>query len=142
MKLCYIYPMSSSSTCCRLSTSTKQKISWWILFALLFIQIKVAVAGCLISDVLPPPELTMQMQNAGEPCTEHSSPGQQLCVKHCSQNSDALKLTFDLLIFAPAILSSSLPLFTVADVVGLETPEQPTATAGPPPYLRFLRLLN
>ena len=120
-------------------------MSWWVLFALLFIQIKVAVGGCLILDVLPPSQPTeqaMQMNTTGDPCTEHSSQGQKLCMKHCSQNSDALKLTFDLPIFAPAILPSSLPLFTVADVVGLETPEQPTATTGPPPYLRFLRLLN
>ena len=83
------------------------------------------------------------MQTAGDPCTEHSAPGQQLCMKHCAQNSDALKLTFDdLPIFAPAILPSSLQLFAVADVVSSEITEQPTATAGPPPYLRFLRLLN
>ncbi len=117
-------------------------MSWWVLFALLFIQIKVAVGGCLISDALPPPQPAMQMQTAGDPCTEHSAPGQQLCMKHCAQNSDALKLTFDLPIFAPAILPSSLPLFTVANVVSQEVPEQPTTTAGPPPYLRFLRLLN
>ena len=116
-------------------------MSWWVLFALLFIQVKVAVGGCLISDALPP-QPAMQMQTTGDPCTEHSAPGQQLCMKHCAQNSDALKLPFDLPIYAPAILPSSLPLFTVADVVNLEIPEQPTATAGPPPYLRFLRLLN
>jgi hypothetical protein len=133
--------MSHSSTCCRLSASSKQRVSWWVLCALLFIQINVALAGCLITDALPTPQPTMQMQ-VGEPCTEHGSTGQQLCMKHCAQSSDALKLTADLPIFAPAILPSILPLFAVADVVSLEPPEQLTPAAGPPPYLRFLRLLN
>lgn len=112
-------------------------MSWWLLFALLFIQIKVAAAGCLILDVLPPMQMKMI---AGEPCTEHTD--QQLCKKHCAQNSDALKPTFDMPVFSSAILSSDVPLLVVADVVSFEISDQPTATAGPPPYLRFLRLLN
>jgi hypothetical protein len=136
--------MSNSSTFCRLSASSKQKVSWLVLFALLFIQVKVAVAGCLISDVLPPPQPAEQLMQmtAGEPCTEHGSPGRQLCSEHCAQNSDAPKFTFDLPTFAPAILSSNVPLFFVADTASSEISEHPIATAGPPPYLRFLRLLN
>ncbi len=142
MKLCYIYPMSNSSTCFRLTATSKHKVSWWVLFALLFIQIKVALGGCLVTDALPHPQAAMQMKTAGAPCTEHRTPDQQLCTKHCAQNSDALKLTFDLPVFSPAILYSVTPLLTVADVASFEISDQLTTTAGAPPYLRFLRLLN
>jgi hypothetical protein len=38
----------------RLTPSSKQKVTWFVLFALLFVQVKVAVGGCLVSDYLPP----------------------------------------------------------------------------------------
>ncbi len=107
-----------------------------------------AVGGCLVSDYLPPPqqaEQVMPMKSAADPCKEHNSPdkpSKQLCMKHCEQSSNTPKFTFDLPLFAPVILLTSVPLFTVADAASFETPTQSPATTGPPPYLRFLRLLN
>lgn len=82
------------------------------------------------------------MNVVSDPCMERSSPCQQLCVKHCAQDTDVLKLALDLPIFAPIILPSIVPMFTMADMVGLIASEQTTVSTGPPPYLRFLRLLN
>ena len=121
-----------------MSATSKRKVSWWVLFALLFIQVKVAMGGCLISDVLP----HVQMKMSGASCTEHSQPSSQLCMKHCAQNSDALKLTLDLPVFSPAIFSSGVSLLAEEDIADFETHGHFTATSGPPPYLRFLRLLN
>jgi hypothetical protein len=135
--------MSNFSICYRLASSSK-KVAWLILLALLFIQVRVAVAGCLISGYLPPPqqaEQAMQMGSGCDPCTEHSSSGKQLCTKHCEQSSDTLKLVFDLPFLAPVVLPANASLFT-ADAVNFATPTQVLAVTGPPPYLRFLRLLN
>jgi hypothetical protein len=129
----------------RLTTPSKRKVTWLVLFALLFIQVRVAVGGCLVSGYLPPlqpAEQLMQMEAAGDPCTEHSSPDKPSCMKHCEQSSDTPKLAFDLPLFAPAVLPAGAPLFTVADAASFATPAQPRATTGPPLYLRFLRLLN
>ena len=129
----------------RPNTSSRLWMTWFVLFALLFIQVRVAVGGCLISGYLPPSQQTeqvMQMKMSGDPCTEHSSPDKQSCMKHCEQSSDTPKFTFDLPLFAPVVLLISVPLFTVADAASFETPTQSPATTGPPPYLRFLRLLN
>ena len=121
-----------------MSASSKRKVSWWVLFALLFIQIKVAMGGCLISDALP----HVQMKMPGVSCAGHSQPNSQLCMKHCAQNSDALKLTLDMPVFPPAIFSSGVPLLAKEDIASFEAPGHFTAISGPPPYLRFLRLLN
>ena len=129
----------------RPTTPSKRKVTWVVLFALLFIQIRVAVGGCLVSGYLPPlqpAEQLMQMETAGDPCTEHSSPDQQSCMKHCEQGSGTPKLAFDLPLFAPAVLPAGAPLFIVADAASFATPPQSPATTGPPLYLRFLRLLN
>jgi hypothetical protein len=140
--------MSNFSVFYRLTPSLKQKVTWFVLFALLFIQARMAVGGCLISGCLPPPqqaEQVMQMKSAGDPCTEHSSPGKpskQLCRMHCEQSSNTPKFTFDLPLFASVVFLTSVPLFTVADAASFETPTQSPATTGPPRYLRFLRLLN
>lgn len=134
--------MSESSTFRLLSESSKRKVSWCVMLALLFIQIKVAAGGCLVTDALPHPQAAMQMKTAGAPCTEQSTPDQQLCTKHCAQNSDALKLTLDLPVFSPALLPSAALVFVEADSARIETSDLPAAIAGPSPYLRFLRLLN
>ena len=130
---------------CWCSASSRRRVAWSVLFALLLIQFKVAAGGCLVSDYLPPqpqPEQVVQMKTAGDPCTGHSSPGKQLCIKHCEQGSSTPKSTFDLPLFAPAVVSTGAPLFIMADSAGYAPPAQPAATTGPPPYLRFLRLLN
>lgn len=130
---------------CWMSASSQRRVAWSVLFALLFIQVKVAAGGCLVPDYLPPlqqPEQAMQMRTAGDPCTGHSSPVKRLCIKHCEQSSDTPKSAFDLSLFAPAILPTSAPLFIMADAASFAPPAQPAATTGPPPYLRFLRLLN
>ena len=136
--------MSDFSVFYRLNPSSKQKVAWFVLIALLFIQIKVAVGGCLVADYLPAPQKTEQVMKMepGEPCARHSSTGRQLCVKHCEQSSSSPKSTFDLPLFAPALLSASLPMFILADAGRFDISELPSATAGPPIYLRFLRLLN
>ena len=137
--------MSHFPECYRLTTPSKRKVTWVVLFALLFIQVRVAVGGCLVSGYLPPlqpAEQLMQMEAAGDPCTEHSSPDKPSCMKHCEQSSDTPKLAFDLPLFAPAVLPAGVPLFIVADAVSCATPLQSPATTGPPLYLRFLRLLN
>ena len=137
--------MSNKSTCCRLSVLSQRGIAWSVLFALLLIQVKVAVGGCLVPDYLPPlqkSEQGMQMKTAGDPCTGHSSSGKQLCIKHCEQSSNTPSYAFDLPLFAPAVLPAGAPLFIMAASAGYAPPAQPAATAGPPPYLRFLRLLN
>lgn len=129
----------------RLTPSSKQKVTWFVLFALLFVQVKVAVGGCLVSDYLPPlqqAEQVMQMKSGGDPCAEQGSPDKQSCMKHCEQSSSTPKITFDLPLFAPVVLLISVPLFTVADAASFETPTQSPVSTGPPPYLRFLRLLN
>lgn len=84
----------------------------------------------------------MQMKSAGDPCAEHGSPDKQSCMMHCEQSSDTLKYTFDLPLFSPAVLPTSVPLFTATDVASIVTPTLVLAASGPPPYLRFLRLLN
>ncbi len=120
-------------------------MTWVVLFALLFIQVRVAVGGCLVSGYLPPmqqAEQVVQMKTAGDPCTERNLPEKQPCMKHCEQSSDTPKYTFDLPLFAPAVLLTSVPSFTVLDAASFETPTQPPAATGPPLYLRFLRLLN
>ena len=137
--------MSNFSAFYRLSSSSRRGLAWLVLFALLFIQVRVAVGGCLVSGYLPPlqqAEQVMQMKTSGDPCTERNSPDKQPCMKHCEQSSDTPKFTFDLPLFAPVVLLISVPLFTVADATSFETPTQSPATTGPPPYLRFLRLLN
>ena len=137
--------MSNFSTSYRLTPSSERKVAWFVLFALLFIQVRVAVGGCLVSGYLPSPqqmEQSMQMKMSGDPCTEHRSPDKQSCMTHCEQSSDTPKLTFDLPLFAPVVLLTSVPLFAVADAASFETPTQSPATTGPPIYLRFLRLLN
>ena len=137
--------MSNFSVFYRPTPSSKQKVAWFVLFALLFIQARVAVGGCLISGYLPPPqqaEQVMQMNSADDPCTKHNSVDKQPCMKHCEQSSDTPKFTFDLPLFAPVVLLTSVPLFAVADAASFESPTQPSATTGPPSYLRFLRLLN
>lgn len=129
----------------RLTTASKRNVTWVVLFALLFIQLRVAVGGCLVSGYLPPSqpaEPLMQMEAGGDPCTEHSSPDKQSCMKHCEQGSDTPKLAFDLPLFAPAVLPAGVRLFAVADAASFATPLQSPATTGPPLYLRFLRLLN
>lgn len=136
--------MNDFSVFYRLTPSSKQKVAWFVLFALLFIQIRVAVSGCLVTGYLPAPqttEQTMQME-PGEPCTEQSSTGKQPCMKHCEQSSNTPKYTFDLPLFAPLVFLTSVPLFILADAVRFDVPAQPAATTGPPIYLRFLRLLN
>jgi hypothetical protein len=83
--------MSNFSVFYRMTPSSKQKVTWFVLFALLFIQARVAVGGCLVSGFLPPPqqaEQIMQMKSGGDPCTEHSSADKQPCMKHCEQSSD------------------------------------------------------
>lgn len=82
------------------------------------------------------------MKSAGDPCTERGLPDKQSCMMHCEQSSDTLKYTFDLPLFAPALLPTSVPLFTVVDAASIVTPTLVLAASGPPPYLRFLRLLN
>lgn len=137
--------MSNLSVFFHLSPSSKQKVTWFVLFALLFIQVRVAVGGCLVSGYLPPQqpaEQVMQMKSAGDPCTERGLPDKQSCMMHCEQSSDTLKYTFDLPLFAPALLPTSVPLFTVVDAASIVTPTLVLAASGPPPYLRFLRLLN
>ncbi len=131
--------MSRPSTFC-LSESSKRKVSWWVMLALLFIQIKVAIGGCMLMDELQPAKQSMQMQTGGVSCAEHDT--QQLCMKHCAHSSDALKLTLDLPVFSPALLPSAAPVFVEADSARIETSDLPAAIAGPPSYLRFLRLLN
>jgi hypothetical protein len=84
----------------------------------------------------------MQMKTSGDPCTEHNSPDKQPCMKHCEQSSNTPKFTFDLPLFSPVVLLTIVPLFTVAEASSFETPSHSPATTGPPPYLRFLRLLN
>ncbi len=125
--------------------SSQRGVAWFVLFTLLFIQVKVAAGGCLVSDYLPPlqkSEQPMQMKTAGDPCTGHSSPGKQLCIKHCEQSSNTPKYAFDLPLFAPAVVTTGAALFIMADSAGYAPPAQPAATTGPPPYLRYLRLLN
>ncbi|MBU6467625.1 MAG: hypothetical protein KGQ44_00575 [Betaproteobacteria bacterium] len=137
--------MSYLSVFLNLSPSSKQKVTWFVLFALLFIQVRVAVGGCLVSGYLPiqqPAEQAMQMKSAGDPCAGHGSPDKQSCMMHCEQSSDTLKYTFDLPLFAPAVLPTSVPSFTAANVASIVTPTLVLAASGPPPYLRFLRLLN
>jgi len=137
--------MSNFSVFYRLTPSSKQKVAGFVLFVLLFIQVCVAMGGCLVSGYLPPMQQagqTMQMQAAGNPCTDLSSAAKQPCMQHCGHSSDTLKLTFDLPFFATVALLNTLPLFMVADAVNFETtPLSPVNTA-PPLYLRFLRLLN
>lgn len=129
----------------RLTPSSKQNVAWFILFALLFVQIRVAVSGCMVSGYLPPlrqAEQVTQMKTAGDPCAGHGSPGKLPYMKNCEQSSDTPKFTFDVPHFAPVVLLTILSLFTMADAASFETPTQSPATTGPPLYLRFLRLLN
>jgi hypothetical protein len=136
--------MNDFSVFYRLTPSSKQKVAWLVLFVLLFVQIRVAVSGCLVTGYLPAPQKTeqaMQME-PGEPCTGHSSSGKQPCVKYCEQSSNTPKFTFDLPLFAALVLLLSLPLFILADAGRFDTPAHSTANTGPPLYLRFLRLLN
>ena len=140
-----VQTMSANSVFSLRNPSAKQKVAWFVLFALLFIQIRVAVGGCLITAYVPAPKQTeqvMQMESSGEPCTDHSSTGKQPCMKHCEQSSNTPKYTFDLPFFAPLVILTSLPMFILAEAGRFDTPTQPSATTGPPPYLRFLRLLN
>ncbi len=140
-----IPPMRNYSASYRLTPSSQRKVAWIVLFALLLIQIRVAVGGCLVSGYVPSPQQTeqsMQMKMSSDPCAEHRSPDKQSCMKHCEQSSDTPKFTFDLPLFAPVVLPTSVSLFAVADAASFETPTQPHATTGPPIYLRFLRLLN
>ena len=136
--------MNDFSLFYRLNSSSKQMVAWFVLFALLLIQIRVAVGGCLVTGYLPAPQKSEQVMKMepGEPCPGHSSTGRQLCVKHCEQSSSSPKSTFDLPLFAPAVLLASLPMFILADAGRFDISEQPLATTGPPIYLRFLRLLN
>lgn len=137
--------MSNFSVFYRLTPSSKQKVTWFVLFALLFIQVSVAVGGCLVSGYLPPmqqAEQVMQMQTAGNPCTALSAADKQPCMKHCEHSSDTPKLTFDLPFFAPVALLNFLPLFMVAEAASFETPTLSPVNTAPPLYLRFLRLLN
>ena len=138
--------MNNFATSYCLTPSSKQKVAWFVLFALLFIQVRVAAGGCLVLGYLPSPqpaEQVMQMKMSGDPCTEHGSPDTQPCMKHCEQSSDTPKFTFDLPLFAPVVLLTSVPLYAVADAASFGTPTQSTTTTtGPPIYLRFLRLLN
>lgn len=116
-----------------------------MLFALLFIQVRVAAGACLLSDNLPAQQQAgplMQMKTSGEPCTGHSSPGKQLCIKHCDQSANTPKYAFDLPLFIPVLLPTGAPLFILADAAGYAPPAQSVTTTGPPAYLRFLRLLN
>ena len=128
----------------RLDQSSKQKVAWFVLFALLFIQIRVAVVGCLVTGYLPAPQKSEQAMKMepGQPCTEHSSSSKTPCVKHCEQSSNTPKSTFDLPLFAPLVLVTSVPMFILVDAGRFYTHEQSSATTGPPLYLRFLRLLN
>ena len=137
--------MSANSVFSRPNRSSKQKVAWFVLFALLFIQIRVAVGGCLITAYLPAPQQTdqaMQMESSDEPCAGHNSTGKQSCMKHCDQSSNTPKFTFDLPFFAPVVILTSLPMFILTDAGRFDIPTQLIATAGPPLYLRFLRLLN
>jgi hypothetical protein len=137
--------MSNFSGFYRMAPSSKQKVTWFVLFALLFIQARVAVSGCLVSGYLPTPqqvERVMQMEHGGDPCAQHNSPTKQPCMKHCEQSSDTPKFTFDLPLFEPVVLLTILPLLTMADAASFDTLTQSPATTGPPLYLRFLRLLN
>jgi hypothetical protein len=137
--------MSNFSPFYRLSASSKQRVTWFVLFALLFIQARVAVGGCLVTGYLPPLQQdgqVMQMKGSGDPCTEHNAPDKQPCMTRCEQSSNTPKFTFDLPLFSPVVLLTIVPLFTMAEASSFETPTQSPATTGPPPYLRFLRLLN
>lgn len=137
--------MSNFSDSYRWTQPSKRRVAWLVLFALLFIQVRVAVGGCLVWGYLPSPqqaESAMQMHASGDPCTEHNSTDKSPCMKHCEQSSDTPKFTFDLPLFAPIVLLTSVLLFAAADAANFETPTQSHATAGPPIYLRFLRLLN
>ena len=140
-----VRPMNGFANYRRLTASSQRRVAWLVLFALLFIQVRVAVGGCLVSGYPPPPqqaEPVMQMKSAGDPCTGPNSADKLPCMKHCEQSSDTPKFAFDLPFVVPVALPTSEPLFTVADVSSFETPTQSPATTGPPPYLRFLRLLN
>jgi hypothetical protein len=144
MKGVIVIIMNDFSVFYCLTPSSKQKVAWFVLFTLLFIQIRVAVGGCLVTGYIPAPqktEQTMQME-PGEPCTENNSTGKQPCMKHCEQSTNTPKFTFDLPLFAPLVLLTSAPMFILANAGTFETPAQTPATTGPPIYLRFLRLLN
>ena len=114
------------------------------MFALLLIQVRVAVVGCLVTGYLPASQKAEQVMKMepGEPCTEQSTTDKPPCMKHCELSSNTPKSTFDLPLFAPIVFLTSVPMFLFADAGGFYSREQPSATAGPPIYLRFLRLLN
>lgn len=145
MNLCYIHHMSNFPVFYYPTPSSKQKVAGLVLFVLLFIQLSVAMGGCLVSGYLPPmqqAEKAMQMEVAGNPCANLSSADKQPCMQHCEHSSDTPKLDTHLPFFATVALLNTLPLFMVADAVNFETtPLSPVNTA-PPIYLRFLRLLN
>ena len=137
--------MNSFSDSYRLTATSTKRVAWLVLFVLLFIQIRVAVGGCLISGYLPPSQQTeqsMQMKMSGDSCTEATLPDKQSCMKHCELGSDTPKFTFDLPLFTLVVLLTSVSLLASADAASFETPTRSHATTGPPIYLRFLRLLN
>ena len=130
---------------CRPGTSSRLWMTWFVLFALLLVQIRVATSGCLISGFMSPPrapERLMQMQTAADPCAVQKPADMQPCMEHCAQSSDITKFTFYMPFVLPAMILAGLSLFTAADASHLKTSAYPPATTGPPLYLRFLRLLN
>ena len=127
--------------------SARRWPAWLVLIALLFIHIKVAVGGCLVAGALA--DATHDALQVGalpdgpNPCSNPGTPTEKACLKHCAQSADTPKPTSDLLAFGPI---GWLPVRAVFVAQSPETnlfpPDSRIASAGPPAYLRFLRLLN
>lgn len=126
---------------------SKRWTAWVVLFALLFIHVKVAVGGCLVTGTLSSPAVqaaqTDRQSDRGEPCSSLGTPEEQSCLKHCAQSVDTPKSTLDVPGFGQIPLPLPAALFPVTRSVSVAAVStSPPTSPGPPAYLRFLRLLN
>jgi hypothetical protein len=126
----------------------QRRWGWLLLVALLFVQAKVAIAGCLLdAPYRPSPAMAAAMAQdaaAMDACCPESDSSSARCADDCKPSASVPKPATDHASIVPAFecglrLPDVLPRSSQLSVGPAAAPHP---SDGPPAYLRYLRLLN